>query len=73
MLVAADGEVVITKDGATILGKMDIKHPAAQMIVEGAESQGEAVGGGTTTVAVLTDQLLSEARNFSTTTSTRRP
>ena len=64
MLVTADGKVVITKDGATVLGGMDIEHPAAQMIVEVAESQGEAVGDGTTTAAVLMGQLLSEAKGL---------
>ncbi|MFB6070755.1 MAG: thermosome subunit alpha [Halanaeroarchaeum sp.] len=64
MLVSDAGDVVITNDGATILDEMDIEHPAAQMLVEVAESQEEEVGDGTTTAAVLAGQLLSEAEEF---------
>ncbi|MGM0371197.1 MAG: thermosome subunit alpha [Halobacteriota archaeon] len=64
MLVSDSGDVVITNDGATILDEMDIEHPAAQMLVEVAESQEEAVGDGTTSAAILAGQLLSEAEDF---------
>ncbi|WP_142857212.1 thermosome subunit alpha [Salinigranum halophilum] len=64
MLVDSSGEVVITNDGATILNEMDIEHPAAQMIVEVAETQEDEVGDGTTTAAVLTGELLAKAENL---------
>lgn len=64
MLVDDGGDVTITNDGATILGTMDIEHPAAQMLVEVAESQEEEVGDGTTTAAVLAGELLGEAEAF---------
>ncbi|MFW6458494.1 MAG: thermosome subunit alpha [Halodesulfurarchaeum sp.] len=64
MLVSDAGDVVITNDGATILDEMDIEHPAAQMLIEVAESQEEAVGDGTTSAAILAGQLLSEAESF---------
>ncbi|MFP8952702.1 thermosome subunit alpha [Natrialbaceae archaeon A-arb3/5] len=64
MLVDSGGEVVITNDGATILNEMDIEHPAAQMIVEVAESQEEEVGDGTTTAAVVAGNLLGEAEDL---------
>ena len=64
MLVDSGGSVVITNDGATILEEMDIEHPAAQMIVEVAESQEDEVGDGTTTAAVLAGQLLAKAQNL---------
>ncbi|MEF8773878.1 MAG: thermosome subunit alpha [Halobacteriales archaeon] len=64
MLVDDGGDVVITNDGATILGEMDIEHPAAQMIVEVAESQEEEIGDGTTTAAVLAGQLLAQAEEL---------
>lgn len=64
MLVDASGNVVITNDGATILAEMDIEHPAAQMIVEVAESQEEEVGDGTTTAAILTGALLGQAEDL---------
>ncbi len=64
MLVSDSGDVVITNDGATILNEMDIEHPAAQMIVEVAETQEDEVGDGTTTASVLAGQLLSEAEDL---------
>lgn len=64
MLVSDDGDVVITNDGATILKEMDIEHPAAQMIVEVAETQEEEVGDGTTTAAVLAGRLLAQAEDL---------
>ncbi|AXG06477.1 thermosome subunit [Haloplanus rubicundus] len=64
MLVDASGTVVVTNDGATILGEMDIEHPAAQMIVEVAETQEESVGDGTTTAAVLAGELLVRAEDL---------
>ena len=64
MLVSDDGDVVITNDGATILNEMDIDHPAAQMIVEVADTQEEDVGDGTTTASVLAGQLLAKAESM---------
>ena len=64
MLVSDTGEVTITNDGATILDTMDIEHPAAQMLVEVAETQEDEVGDGTTTAAVLAGELLSKAENL---------
>ena len=64
MLVSDDGDVVITNDGATILEEMDIEHPAAQMIVEVAETQEEEVGDGTTTASVLAGRLLAQAEDL---------
>ncbi|QLG26210.1 thermosome subunit [Halorarum halophilum] len=64
MLVDSSGNVVITNDGATILTEMDIEHPAAQMLVEVAESQEDEVGDGTTTAAVLAGELLARAEDL---------
>ncbi len=63
-MLVSDGDVVITNDGATILQEMDIEHPAAEMIVEVAESQEDEVGDGTTTAAVLAGQLLAKAETL---------
>jgi len=38
-VAAAGGEVIITNDGAIILNKMTVAHPAAKMLVELAKSQ----------------------------------
>jgi thermosome len=64
MLVSDDGDVVITNDGATILSEMDIEHPAAQMIVEVAQTQEDEVGDGTTTASVLAGELLAKAEDL---------
>jgi len=64
MLVDSTGEVVVTNDGVTILKEMDIEHPAANMIVEVAETQETEVGDGTTTSVVVSGELLSEAETL---------
>ncbi len=61
MLVNPVGDVVITNDGATILKEMDIKHPAAKMMVEVARTQEDKAGDGTTSAVVLSGELLSKA------------
>jgi thermosome len=61
MLVNQVGDVVITNDGATILREMDIKHPAAKMMVEVARTQEDKAGDGTTSAVVLSGELLSKA------------
>ena len=58
ILVDSIGDVVVTNDGATILDKMDVEHPAAKMLIEVAKAQDTSVGDGTTTVVVLTGELL---------------
>eukprot|EP00020_Sapocribrum_chincoteaguense_P005720 CAMPEP_0170743288 /NCGR_PEP_ID=MMETSP0437-20130122/7187_1 /TAXON_ID=0 /ORGANISM="Sexangularia sp." /LENGTH=541 /DNA_ID=CAMNT_0011081945 /DNA_START=97 /DNA_END=1722 /DNA_ORIENTATION=- len=53
---------IISNDGATILKNLDIVHPAARTLVDIAKSQDEEVGDGTTSVVVLTGELLKEAK-----------
>ena len=60
MLVSANNDVTITNDGATILNKMDVAHPAAKMLVELAKSQDIVAGDGTTSVTVLCGSLLNK-------------
>ena len=64
MLVDDAGSVVVTNDGVTILDEMDIEHPAANMIVEVAQTQEEEVGDGTTTAVVIAGELLSKAEDL---------
>jgi thermosome len=64
MLVDYSGDVMITNDGATILNKIDISHPAAKMIVEVARTQDQEVGDGTTTAVVLAGELLKKAESL---------
>lgn len=64
MLVDRDGMVIVTNDGYTLLGQMNIDVdlvPAAKLLVELAQSQDEVVGDGTTTAVLLAGRLLGEA------------
>jgi chaperonin GroEL (HSP60 family) len=47
------GEVTITKDGSTILRKIDVDHPAAKILIEASNAVDNEVGDGTTSVVVL--------------------
>ncbi|MEB9898019.1 TCP-1/cpn60 chaperonin family protein, partial [Bacillus cereus] len=60
MLVGANGDVVITNDGVTILEKMDVSHPAARLLIQVARAQQSEVGDGTTTATVLAGALVQE-------------
>jgi len=64
MLVGDTGDVVVTNDGVTILDEMDIEHPAANMIVEVAQTQEDEVGDGTTTAVVISGELLAKAEDL---------
>lgn len=64
LLVDSIGDVTITNDGVSILKEMDVQHPAAKMLIEAAKTQDNQVGDGTTTVAVLTGELLKKAENL---------
>jgi thermosome len=64
ILVDSIGDVIVTNDGATILEKMDVEHPAAKMIVEVAKTQDNTVGDGTTTAVVLAGELLKHAEEL---------
>ena len=64
MLTDSFGDVTITNDGATILKEMDVSHPIAKFVVELAKSQDDEVGDGTTSVVVLTGELLKVAETL---------
>ena len=64
MLVDSLGDVVITNDGATILQKMEIQHPAAKMLVEVAKAQDQECGDGTKTSVILVGELLRRAEEL---------
>src|SRR5437867_11488793 len=61
MMVDSLGDVTITSDGASVLDELDVKHPAAKMLVEVAKTQDDEVGDGTTTAVVIAGKLLSRA------------
>ena len=53
MFIDILGEVTITKDGSTILRKIDVDHPAAKVLIEASNAVDNEVGDGTTSVVVL--------------------
>jgi len=61
MLVDRFGDVTITNDGSTILDKIDAQHPAARLLISGAQAQDREVGDGTTTATVLASALITQA------------
>ncbi|CAG8529435.1 124_t:CDS:10 [Diversispora eburnea] len=64
MIQTANGEVVITNDGATILKHMSVLHPAAKMLVDLSAAQDVEAGDGTTSVVVIAGALLSAAEKM---------
>ena len=64
MLVDSLGDITITNDGATILDKMEIQHPAAKMLVQIAKGQDEEAGDGTKTAVIFAGELLKEAEKL---------
>ncbi len=64
MLVDTLGDITITNDGATILDKMDVQHPAAKMLVQIAKGQDEEVGDGTKTSVIFAGELLKAAEDL---------
>jgi chaperonin GroEL (HSP60 family) len=60
MLVDEHGGVIITNDGVTILEEMEVKHPAARLMIGLARSQQREVGDGTTTATLLAAALVTE-------------
>jgi archaeal chaperonin len=64
MLVGPTGDIVITNDGATILGEIAVKHPGAKMVIEVAHTQDDEVGDGTTTAIILVGALMEQAESM---------
>ena len=64
MLVNSMGDVTITNDGVTILQEMDIDNPTAEMVVEGADTQEDEAGDGTTSAVAIAGELLKNAEDL---------
>jgi len=64
MLVDDIGDFIITNDGATIVKKLEVEHPAAKVMVELAQLQDEEVGDGTTSVVILAAEFLKRANEL---------
>merc|ERR1719219_1439475 len=56
--------VTISNDGATIIGLLDIVHPAAKILTDIAQAQDDEVGDGTTSVVLLACEMLRMAKPF---------
>jgi T-complex protein 1 subunit beta len=56
--------LIVTNDGATILRSIPVDNPAAKILINVSKTQDEEVGDGTTSVAVLTGELLHEAERL---------
>lgn len=54
--------VTISNDGATLIGLLDIVHPAARTLVDIAQSQDNEVGDGTTSVVLTAGELLKQSK-----------
>ncbi|KAF7966200.1 hypothetical protein HWV62_39684, partial [Athelia sp. TMB] len=64
MLVDNIGEVTISNDGATILGLLAVEHPAGKIFVDLAQKQDKEVGDGTTSVVIISAELLRRANEL---------
>jgi len=64
MIVDEVGDVIITNDGATILKRIDVEHPASKMLVDLAQLQDREIGDGTTSVVILAAELLKQAQEL---------
>jgi len=54
-------KLFLTSDAATMIRELEIKHPAAKMVVMAAHQQEEEAGDGTNGVVMLCSAILSEA------------
>lgn len=64
ILQSAGGDVQVTNDGATILTSLQIDNPAAKVLIDVSKVQDDEVGDGTTSVCVLSGELLREAEKL---------
>ena len=58
------GEINVTNDGATILKAIQLDNAAAKILVNISKVQDDEVGDGTTSVTVLSAELLREAERL---------
>lgn len=56
--------VTISNDGATLIGLLDIVHPAARTLVDIAQSQDNEVGDGTTSVVLAAGELMRQSKSL---------
>ncbi|AQZ10452.1 CCT2 (YIL142W) [Zygosaccharomyces parabailii] len=61
---ASSDRAMVTNDGATILKAIPLDNPAAKVLVNISKVQDDEIGDGTTSVTVLSAQLLKEAEQL---------
>jgi archaeal chaperonin len=64
MFIDILGEVTVTKDGAMLLRKIDVEHPAAKVLIDASNAVDNEVGDGTTSVVVLAGALVEKAEEL---------
>jgi len=64
LIVGENGSTTISNDGATIVKRLDIVHPAARTLVDIAKSQDAEVGDGTTSVILLAVEFLTQIKGL---------
>ncbi|ETN98455.1 chaperonin containing TCP1 eta subunit, partial [Reticulomyxa filosa] len=64
LIYTQNGNVTISNDGRTIIDLLDIVHPAARTMVDIAIAQDNQVGDGTTSVVIISAELLKQAKAF---------
>lgn len=64
LIVDSQGKVTISNDGATILKKLEVSHPAAKTLVDIAKSQDSEVGDGTTSVTLIAAEFLKQVKPY---------
>lgn len=63
-LIHDGNDVTVTNDGATVLRKLNIVHPAAKVLFDISKAQDDEVGDGTTSVVVLAVEFLKQSKQF---------
>ena len=61
MYIDIMGESIITKDGGTFLRKIDVEHPSAKVVIDGANTVDNNVGDGTKSSVILVGSLAKNA------------
>ncbi|AEA38748.1 t-complex protein 1 alpha SU (nucleomorph) [Cryptomonas paramecium] len=64
MIINELGEICFTNDGANILKRIEILHPAAKILVSLSQQQDEEIGDGTTGVVLIACELLKRANEL---------
>lgn len=60
LIIDKKGKATVSNDGATIMSKMEIAHPCVKLLVDLSRTQDAEAGDGTTSVVVLTGEILKE-------------